>query len=180
MLGDVEHASVTVVTLALASDDVRADLVGTGFLVPRTSEVAGRTALITGCTYLTRKWPGLARPGDELIRLSVGRFGDRRPDTMDDDELASAAYDELAAILPLGGRPREALVTRWQDAFPQYRPGHLERTAAVEEDVAALGGVAVAGSAYRGVGIPAVVGSGRAAATAVLASLDGTRPAAPR
>ncbi len=178
ILGDLRHATVTVVTLAVPSASIRGELVGTGFLVPRTSPVGGRTALVTGCTYLTRKWPGLARPGDELIRLSVGRFGDDRQESMDDDELAGAAFDELARILGVDGRPTESLVTRWHGAFPQYTPGHLERSDEVDRDVARLPGVAVAGSAYRGVGIPAVVGSGRAAGRAVLASLDGTAAAA--
>lgn len=179
ILGDIAHASVTVVTLAVPATAIRSPLVGTGFLVPRTAPVGGRTALITGCTYLTRKWPGLARPGDELIRLSVGRFGDARPDAMDDDELTAAVVEELGRILVVDGVPRESLVTRWDGAFPQYTPGHLGRTDRVESDVARLGGIAVAGSAYRGVGIPAVVGSGRSAARAVLASLDGTAPPAP-
>jgi len=179
VLGDIRHASVSVVTLSVPAGAVRAELVGTGFLVPRTSPVDGRTALITGCTYLTRKWPGLARPGDELIRLSVGRFGDDRPDAMDDDELTAAAFGELAGILGIDGRPRESLVTRWHGAFPQYRPGHFERSDGILAAVAGLPGIGVAGSAYRGVGIPAVVGSGRAAARAVLASLDGTSPASP-
>jgi oxygen-dependent protoporphyrinogen oxidase len=151
--------------------------VGTGFLVPRTSPVAGRTALITGCTYLTRKWPGLARPGDELVRLSVGRFGDDRPDSLDDDELTAAAVAELSAVLDVQAPPRASLVTRWHGAFPQYRVGHLERTSAIERAVGGLPGVAVAGSAYRGVGIPAVVGNGRQAARSVLASLNGSTPA---
>ena len=43
---------------------------------PRRS--AGGPPLVTGCTYLTRKWPGLARPDDELIR-AVGRALRRRP-----------------------------------------------------------------------------------------------------
>ncbi len=179
VLGDIRHSSVSVVTLAVPSRAIRGELVGTGFLVPRTSPVGGRTALITGCTYLTRKWPGLARPGDELIRLSVGRFGDERPDSIDDDELTAAAFEELARILGIDGRPSESLVTRWHGAFPQYTPGHLARSDRVEQAVAELPGVAVAGSAYRGVGIPAVVGSGRAAARVVLASLDGAPPTAP-
>jgi oxygen-dependent protoporphyrinogen oxidase len=179
VLGDIRHSSVSVVTLSFPTAAIRGELVGTGFLVPRTSPVDGRTALITGCTYLTRKWPGLARPGDELIRLSVGRFGDDRPDAMDDDELTAAAFAELARILGVDGRPRESLVTRWHGAFPQYAPGHLQRSDRVDRAVAELPGIGVAGSAYRGVGIPAVVGSGRAAARAVLASLDGTPPAAP-
>jgi oxygen-dependent protoporphyrinogen oxidase len=47
----------------------------------------------------------------------------------------------------------------------------LIRVAQVEQEVAALDGMAVAGAAYRGVGIPACVGSGRAAARQVLDSL---------
>ncbi len=179
LLGGIRHSSVSVVTLSVPRHAIRSELVGTGFLVPRTSPVGGHTALITGCTYLSRKWPGLARPGDELIRLSVGRFGDERPDSLDDDELTAAAFDELSRILGVEGRPLESLVTRWHGAFPQYTPGHLERSDQVDRSVAELPGIAVAGSACRGVGIPAVVGSGRAAAGVVLASLDGAPPAVP-
>jgi len=179
ILGDIRHSSVSVVTLSIPEDAIRSELVGTGFLVPRTSPVGGRSALVTGCTYLTRKWPGLARSGDELIRLSVGRYGDDRPKTMDDDELTEAAFGELTRILDIGGPPRASLVTRWDGSFPQYQPGHPERIDRVEAAVAELPGLAVAGSAYRGVGIPAVIGTGRAAAKAVLQSLDGVRRTTP-
>ena len=175
LLGSLAYASVAVITLALRSGAVRAPMVGTGFLVPRTSEVLGRRALVTGCTYLSRKWPHLARPGDELVRLSVGRFGDTRPDELSDDELVRAATTELDAIVGVDGEPEAALVTRWDGAFPQYPAGHLERVARILEDVTALGGLSVAGAAYHGVGIPACVGSGRSAARDVLR----TMPAAP-
>jgi len=174
LLDAIEHASVTVVTLSLAAGSIKQGLVGTGFLVPRTSPVNGRTALITGCTYLTRKWPELARPDDELIRLSVGRHGDVRPDSLDDDELTAATVAELSTVLDVTAPPRASLVTRWDGAFPQYTVGHLSRTSTIEQEVAALPGVAVAGAAYRGVGIPAVVGSGRRAARTVLTSLAST------
>jgi len=177
LLADIELASVTVITLSMPAGAIRSPLVGTGFLVPRTSPVAGRTALITGCTYLSRKWSGLARPEDELVRLSVGRLGDDRPDSLDDDELTSTVVAELSAVLDVAAPPRASLVTRWHGAFPQYRVGHLDRTATIEQAVAELPGVAVAGSTYRGVGIPAVVGNGRTAARTVLASLDGIAPA---
>jgi len=174
LLGSVEHASVTVVTLSLPAGSIRSELRGTGFLVPRTSPINGRTALITGCTYLTRKWPQLARPDDELIRLSVGRYGDIRPDSLDDDELTAATFAELSSVLDLTAPPRHSLITRWDGAFPQYTVGHLSRASTIELAVAALPGIAVAGATYRGVGIPAVVGSGRSAARTVLASLAGT------
>ena len=179
ILGDIRHSSVSVITLSIPSEAVRSDLVGTGFLVPRTSPVGGRKALVTGCTYLSRKWPGLARPGDHLIRLSVGRYGDDRPDSMDDDELTAATCGELSHILDVVRTPSASLVTRWDGAFPQYEPGHPERIDRVEEAVSGLPGIGVAGNAYRGVGIPAVIGTGRAAARAVLQSLEGVRRATP-
>jgi oxygen-dependent protoporphyrinogen oxidase len=171
ILSTIEYASVAVVTFSLPSDAIGRPLWGTGFLVPRTAVIDGRPALVTGCTYLGRKWPHLDRPGDELIRASVGRFGDERHRALDDDELRASAFGELAELLDIRGVPLDSLVTRWDGSFPQYRVGHLVRVAQVEQEVAALDGMAVAGAAYRGVGIPACVGSGRAAARQVLDSL---------
>jgi oxygen-dependent protoporphyrinogen oxidase len=174
LLADIEYSSVAVVTMKVPEDAIRRPLRGTGFLVPRASTLEGRRALITGCTYLSRKWPHLARPGDELVRVSVGRWGDERYRDLDDEELATDAFGELAAILDVRGSPNEVRVTRWEGAFPQYRVGHLVRVAAIEKEVAALGGVAVAGAAYRGVGIPACIASGRGAARAVITAPSGT------
>ncbi len=171
LLSAIDYASVSVATLAVPPDAINHRLDGTGFLVPRTSPIGGRPALMTGCTYLSRKWPHLASAGTELIRVSVGRYGDERHTRLDDDELTAATFGELAQVLDIRGGYSDSRVTRWPGAFPQYRVGHLVRVAEIEEAVAALPGMAVAGSAYRGVGIPACVGSGRSAARAVLASL---------
>jgi protoporphyrinogen/coproporphyrinogen III oxidase len=177
LLSTIRYASVAVVTLAFREGSLAGPLAGTGFLVPRTSPVEGKAALVTACTYLGRKWPHLARPGDELIRASVGRFGDDRPAALDDEELTAAVLAELGTLLGLGDAPLETMVTRWDRAFPQYEVGHLIRVARIEEDLASRPGLAVAGAALRGVGIPACIGSGRAAARRVLASLGG--PAGP-
>ena len=84
------------------------------------------------------------------------------------------AFGELTAILDVRAPPTEVRVTRWDQAFPQYRVGHLIRVATIERAVAELGGVAVAGAAYRGVGIPACIASGRNAARAVTTTASGT------
>lgn len=167
LLEGVEYASVTVVTLAVPEAALPGTLTGTGFLVPRREQVGGRPALVTGCTYLSLKWPHLRRDGELLVRASTGRTGDDRPAELDDDELTAAVSAELAEILGTGPLAPDARVTRWADALPQYRPGHLLRVARVEEAVGGLPALAVAGAAYRGVGVPACVGSGRAAARRV-------------
>ncbi len=168
-LGAIEYSSVATVTLAYEADDVPSELSGTGFLVPRTETVAGHRPLLTGVTYLSRKWPHLASHGDQLVRASVGRWGDERPADLDDEELVSSVVAELGVILGAGRPPSTALVTRWEHAFPQYRVGHPALVAEIEQELAGLDGIAVAGAAFGGVGIPACIANGRSAARRVLA-----------
>ena len=168
LLGHIAYASVALITFRVPLDALASPLVGTGFLVPRRS--AGRRDdqwAVTACTYLSQKWPALARPGDHLLRASVGRYGDDRAEAWSDAVLVERAWDELGALLGVSGEPMESMVARWPAAFPQYRVHHLLRTTGIEAAAARLGGVAVAGSAYRGVGIPACIASGRAAAQVV-------------
>ncbi|MGH9079299.1 MAG: protoporphyrinogen oxidase, partial [Acidimicrobiales bacterium] len=169
LLRTIEHASVAVLTMALPAGAVGSPMDGTGFLVPRSSTVHGARPLVTATTYLGRKWPHLARPGDELMRVSVGRFGDARHQSIDDGELLEAILVELAHLLGVKDRPIDWMVTRFDRAFPQYQVGHLIKVARIEQEVSALGGMEIAGAAYRGVGIPACIGSGRDAARRVLA-----------
>jgi oxygen-dependent protoporphyrinogen oxidase len=169
LLDAIDYASVVLVTFRVGADDVPPTLHGTGFLVPRRSPHKGREPwAVTACTYLDRKWQHLDRGGEVLLRASLGRIDDTRAAGWSDEEVAERAWEELGALMGVGGQPAAARVTRFTDAFPQYRVHHLLRTAGVESGLARLGGVAVAGAAYRGVGIPACIASGRAAAHALL------------
>jgi oxygen-dependent protoporphyrinogen oxidase len=166
LLGRIDYASVALVTFRVRVDDVPVPLNGTGFLVPRQSPPRPDQDgwAITACTYLTEKWPNLIRDGDVLLRASLGRFGDDRFATWSDDAVTERVWDELGALMGVTGGAPESMVVRWPDAFPQYRVHHLLRTSGIESAVARLGRLSVAGAAYRGVGIPACIASGRAAA----------------
>ncbi len=180
ILRAIDYASVALVTLAFEEEAVPDDLYGTGLLVPHGMPVAREVAeaaglsgrepwLVTACTYLSEKWPHLARPGVRLLRASVGRTGDVRHRTMSDAELVQRVVHELRALLGVTREPLASVVVRWDEGLPQYRVHHLLRVASVEAAVRRLGGVAVAGAAYRGVGIPACIESGREAAREVAA-----------
>jgi oxygen-dependent protoporphyrinogen oxidase len=166
-LGAVGYASVAIVTLRFADGAVDRPLDGTGFLVPR-GEGGDHDPLVTACTWLTSKWPELARSGDLVVRASAGRAGDDRFASMADDALVAACVTELTPMMAIRRPPVEAVVTRWPGAFPQYAVGHLERVAAIEAAAARLPSTAVAGAALHGVGIPACIGSGRRAARAIV------------
>jgi oxygen-dependent protoporphyrinogen oxidase len=189
MLMTMTYASVAVVTLQFPADALPHDLYGTGLLVPRGTALPAVSAtaldhpdddrcMVTACTYLSTKWPHLAAPGDVLVRASVGRFGDERFTALDDGALVDRVVGELAGLLGATRRPTSALVTRWLHSLPQYRVHHLLRVGGVESSARRLGALAVAGAAYRGVGIPACIGSGRSAAWAVLDQLGGKATAA--
>jgi protoporphyrinogen/coproporphyrinogen III oxidase len=163
VLAAVPYASVALATFVFPASAVGRPLDGTGFLVPATEGW-----LTTACTWTTTKWPHLRSHGDVIVRVSTGRYGDDRPGALDDTALVSAVLDELRPVLELSAPPSAQAVTRWPDAFPQYTLGHLERLELAETRAAALGSVALAGAACRGVGIPACIGSGRRAARRVL------------
>ena len=162
-LAAIEYASSATVTLGFPAAGVSDKLRGFGFVVPFAE---GRPLL--ACTFASRKYPGRAPDGHELLRAFVG--GARRPDLvdLDDDALVSTVRGELRALLGITVDPILARVERWRRAMPQYAVGHLERVRAIESRVPALPGLALAGAAYRGVGIPDCVRSGEAAADAVV------------
>jgi protoporphyrinogen/coproporphyrinogen III oxidase len=169
LLDAIDYASVVLVTFRVGADDIPSALHGTGFLVPRRSPHKGREPwAVTACTYLDRKWQHLERDGEVLLRASLGRMDDTRAAGWSDEEVAERSWEELHALMGVGAQPPAARVARLVHAFPQYRVHHLLRTAGVESALARLGGVAVAGAAYHGVGIPACIASGRSAARALL------------
>ncbi|HNQ05554.1 MAG TPA: FAD-dependent oxidoreductase, partial [Tetrasphaera sp.] len=80
---------------------------------------------------------------------------------------AARALADLCAIAGALPDPLDAHVQRWGGALPQYAVGHMDRIALVRKAIGEIDGLEVAGAAYDGVGIPAVIGSGRRAARAI-------------
>jgi len=170
-LAAIDHASVALITLAVPRDGIDRELDGSGFLVPRT---AGLT--LTACSWLTSKWPHLAvDPATAVLRASVGRDGDDRALGLDDAALVATVRGDLATTMGLRGAPTEVRVSRWARSFPQPRPGHLAAMADAEAALAAAGpGLAVTGAWAAGVGIPACIRGGRAAAVRALGATIGS------
>ncbi|MBL7499329.1 protoporphyrinogen oxidase [Frankia sp. CNm7] len=162
-LAGVPYASIGLVTLVYRDVDLPA---GSGFLVP-----ARERATIKAATYLSAKWPHVSAGGPlRVVRASVGRAGAEQDLRRSDVELAGVVAAEIAHATGLSARPVASRVSRWGGGLPQYLPGHLERVAMVRR--ALPPGLALAGAGYDGVGIPACIRSGEAAAEAVLGAVD--------
>lgn len=173
-LGAVPGASSVVVSIALAS----------GTAVPDHSGVlvgTGESLRAKAFTFSSQKWAHLG--GDDRpvsVRASFGRYGapvpapDAEPGV--DARLVSEALDDLDAVCAAVGldapsaRVIEARVQRWDRGLPVYAPGHLARMAKVL--TARPSRLALAGSVYRGVGVPACIGQAGAAAAELVGDLS--------
>lgn len=159
-LASIAYSSVTLATFAYPDEALDRPLDASGFLVPRPERL-----LMTACSWASSKWSHLAAPGRFLLRVSAGRVGDSRAEGLTDVEVVRRLRHELALTMGLAGEPLELGVHRWHRAFPQFAPGHLDRMRALQAALPA--NVALAGAALGGVGIPACIGTGRAAAARV-------------
>ncbi len=170
-LRGVASAGAAMVTFCLARSQIELPEHGTGVLVPLATMWSGEgSMMVTAITFLDRKWPHLHREEDVVVRAHVGRIDDPRWVTMNDEELTQRVADELRVLLARFGQPSETLVQRWPHGLPQYYVGHDQLVAAAKAAGAPLR-IALAGSAYDGVGVPASIGSGRRAAREALAFL---------
>jgi oxygen-dependent protoporphyrinogen oxidase len=85
-----------------------------------------------------------------------------------DDQIIGIVRNELQQILGMRADPLFARVYKWKSAMAQYWVGHLERLERIQRLQQQLPGLALAGNAYRGIGVPDCVRSGRDAAAALL------------
>jgi oxygen-dependent protoporphyrinogen oxidase len=162
-LGGIEYAGSCIVSLGFAREDVDHPLDAAGMVVPRT---AGRRIL--AASFSSTKFPHRAPEGSVLMRVFVGGALDAAVMNLDDDALVALVRREVADLLGARGTPRFVRVERWSRAMPQYHVGHVARVARIDAAVRRHPGLALAGAAYAGVGIPQVIASGRQAASICL------------
>ncbi|NDH94527.1 MAG: protoporphyrinogen oxidase, partial [Planctomycetia bacterium] len=81
-----------------------------------------------------------------------------------DQEVIDLVLEDLREMLRIRGQPALVQIDRWHEAMPQYHVGHCQRVTRIREAEKSLPSFGLAGSAYTGVGIPQVIGSGQQAA----------------
>ena len=179
-LREVRSADAAIITLSLSRRSLVLPERGTGVLIPLNSTWTGSSRdgagpmMVTGVTFLDRKWPHLVRENDVVLRAHVGRSDDGRWAEMDDETLTRRVTAEVASVLPQWGEVYESRVQRWPLGLPQYTVGHAQRVERARAAAAAYS-VALAGNAYDGVGVPASIGSGQRAGRETLSALGPRR-----
>jgi oxygen-dependent protoporphyrinogen oxidase len=153
------------ITIGLAYDrKVRESLPpGFGFLVPRSE---GKRLL--AATFVHNKFPYRAPEDRALLRCFLAGPTAETLWQLSDEAIINLVREDLQQILALQAKPLFARVYKWKSAMAQYGVGHLERLDRIERLRQQIPNLALAGNAYKGIGIPDCVRSGEEAAKEIL------------
>lgn len=165
VLDTIPHSSCATIILGYDKHDVTIDERWHGVLTPAIEE-----RKVTGISLISSKWEGRTPDGKLLLRGFVG--GPRDPEIVNhsDEELIELVRENYAELLgvPMSAQPTFQQVFRFPRSMPQYTVGHLDRMAELTGYVQDITGVALAGAAYTGVGVPNCLESGEKAVSKVL------------
>ena len=166
VMDSIPFVSTATVSVAYAASAVPEKLNGYGYVSPRAEG-----GPIVACTWTSNKFPDRVRQGDVLVRFFIGREGSEDVAEWTDERLLDMARSELARLFGVRQPPSIQRVFRWPQAMPQYTLGHADRLTRMERMLGRHPGLHLAGSSYRGVGIPDCIASGWTAAEAVVSEL---------
>lgn len=182
-----QSSSALVVALAFSAEQAQALRIprGFGFLVPQDTaqqrsaqpvaddmETAAARALMA-CTFVDQKFAQRAPENAVLLRAFFGGPAVAPLLAENDADLPQLAKSALGRVLGKLPEPSIAVVRRWPDSLPLYSVGHLDRMAELDARISRLPNMRLVGNAYRGVGLPDLIHSGRIAARELMASLAG-------
>jgi oxygen-dependent protoporphyrinogen oxidase len=159
----IQYASAATVTCAWPRTAIPHALDAFGFVVP-----AAERRQILASTWASVKYAGRAPRDKALIRVFVGGYTGQHLVERRDDELLAIVREELRELLGVTQPPEWARVVRYMQAMPQYHLGHQARVAQIEALSKKHRRFALAGNAYRGVGIPDAIKSANDAVNQVL------------
>ncbi len=170
-LGAISYSSSVTVAATYNRSDLAHMPPGFGFLVPKSE---GRR--VRALTFVHNKFPHRAPPDKGIVRVFLGGLSDEGILNLSDTEILAIVHRELREIVKLEAQPRVQRVYRWNKAMAQYGPGHLDRVRRIRAAVTAASGLALAGNAYQGIGVPDCIASGLIAANSVLDQLALPKP----
>lgn len=166
-LSAIRSESVVTVNLAFWKEDLPRKLQGFGFVVPAAE---GRRMI--GCSFSSVKFAGRAPADSVLLRVFLGGALDRSAIELEDHSLMQMVRQDLRELLGIAAPPLRVLVRRYPQAMPQYEVGHLERVERIEQAMRAVPGLHLAGSGYRGVGIPDCIRQAERAAEQIVEEIQ--------
>ena len=166
ILSSIPFASTVVVTVAFPLNTKRHIPYGNGIIGTASSR-----SPISACTWSSLKWRG--RAPEEILLARCFLHPDTKEEYLSysDEKLSAVVAQELQKILRTSIRPLFVQVKRWENAFPQYELGHIEkvkRLKALEKNHSEL---RFAGASFRGASITSCINDAMRVAEQIEATL---------
>ncbi|HEY3579978.1 MAG TPA: protoporphyrinogen oxidase [Pyrinomonadaceae bacterium] len=166
-LDQIKYASTATINLAYHRAAIQHPLDGFGFVVPFVEKRS-----LIACSFSSVKFANRAPNDHVLLRAFVGGALQPTMFALEESAMLGRVEGDLRDLLRINDRPIFAEVAKWKNSMPQYEVGHLDRVQAIENEVAQLPNLTLAGNAYRGAGIPDCIRSGESAAEKIINSLQ--------
>jgi oxygen-dependent protoporphyrinogen oxidase len=168
ILKQIKYVSTATVTLAYKRKGFSHALDGFGFVVPKCE---GRSIL--ACTWTSSKFPHRAPEGYVMLRCYLG--GALQEDIAEKDEqtLATLVRQDLKEIMGIEEEPVFCKVFHNRKSNVQYHVNHSRHIDSIMKDLKNFPGLFLAGSAYRGIGIPDCIQNGTESAESATQFLTG-------
>ncbi len=159
LLESVPYSSSLTLTLAYDKATFGRPLNGFGFLVPSRE----RNRLVA-CTWVANKFSYRVPDHLVVLRCFFGGANDEAILHETDESVLHIARQELQRMMQVSATPLFHHIARWPRSMAQYTVGHQGRVKQIEQRVAGIPGLHLAGNGYYGIGIPDCVKMGRQAA----------------
>ena len=166
LLKQIKYVSTATVTIAYKKEGFSHALDGFGFVVPKCE---GRSIL--ACTWTSSKFPHRAPEGHVMLRCYLGGALQEDIAEKDEETMASLVKQDLKEIMGITEEPVFCKVFHNRKSNVQYHVNHSARIDTIMQEVQES--LFLAGSAYRGIGIPDCIQSGTQAAESAIELLLG-------
>ncbi len=173
LLQGIKYVSTATATFAYKKEGFSHSLNGFGFVVPKAEK-----RKILACTWTSSKFPHRTPEGYVMLRCFVGGAVQEDLAEQDEDAIAEMVKHELRDLMGIVQEPVVAKVFHNKKSNVQYRVGHAALIDSVYSALNEFPGLFLAGSAYRGIGIPDCIQNGTQTAEAAIDFLAGKSPAA--
>ena len=166
-LAGVYHPPIAVVFTAFKKENIKSDLDGFGFLIPKIER-----RKILGSLWNSAIFAGRAPENFYLLTTFIGGARNAELAEKSEDVLMEIALEELNSILGLSGAPVFAKVKKWEKAIPQYNIGYEKIIESIEDFKRQNAGIFYCSNFYRGISVSDCIKNSRLAAEEVLDFLN--------
>jgi len=153
-LAAIPYNSSMTIALGYDRETLGHPLNGFGFLVPKVE----RRKLVA-CTWVGTKFNHRVPDDKAILRCFLGGANIDEAD----DVLIGAIKNELRDLMGVSAEPAFVSIQRWRGAMAQYTLGHQQRVKTIRQLADRHPGLALAGNAYEGIGIPDCIRGAREA-----------------